>query len=95
MLQSCRRSCQIRTILLKIGVPVGFASKFQIYGQRKVELATQLQISVACTQHISVCAEGFLVQNYRLTFSGHYAQAHSRVIYGAMNLPLTERKVEI
>ena len=61
MLQSCCRSCQIRTILLKISVPVGFVSTFQIYGQRKVELATQLQISVACgTQHISVCAEGFL-----------------------------------
>ena len=62
MLQSCCRSCQIRTILLKISVPVGFVSTFQIYGQRKVELATQLQISVACgTQHISVCAEDFLV----------------------------------
>ena len=62
MLQSCCRSCQIRTILLKISVPVGFVSTFQIYGQRKVELATQLQISVACgTQHTSVCAEGFLV----------------------------------
>ena len=61
MLQSCCRSCQIRTILLKISVRVGFVSKFQIYGQRKVELATQLRISVACgTQHISVCAEGFL-----------------------------------
>ena len=93
MLQSCCRSCQIRTILLKIGVRVGFVSKFQIYGQRKVELATQLRISVACgTQHISVCAEGFLGI---FTLSGHCAQAHSRVIYGATNLPLTELKVEI
>ena len=98
MLQSCCRSCQIRTILLKISVPVGFVSTFQIYGRWEVGLATQPQISVACgTQHISVCAEDFLVI-FVLTpkFKKlYYAQAHSRVIYGAMNLPLTERKVEI
>jgi hypothetical protein len=43
-------------------MPIVFVSKFHICGQRKVELARQLRISVAPDrQHIFVFAGGFLV----------------------------------